>query len=87
MFINYFLVFPQHHLNFVMFRIQLLVCRNPNLGLVTKARAYKGACQEVSPGVTSHDPRSAKECEGMNPHTTKELPFWELKSQWILKFS
>jgi hypothetical protein len=31
MFINYFLLFPQHHLDFVMFKIQLLVCRNPTL--------------------------------------------------------
>jgi hypothetical protein len=44
---------------------------NPSLGLTTKARAYKGAGQEGSPGVISHDPRSAKECEGMNLHTPK----------------
>jgi hypothetical protein len=46
-------------------------CRNPSLGLVTKARACKVAGQGGSPGVTSHAPKSAKECEGMNPHTPK----------------
>jgi hypothetical protein len=29
-------------------------CHNPSLGLVTKARTYKGVRQERSPGVTSH---------------------------------
>jgi hypothetical protein len=41
---------------------------------MTKARAYKSAGQEGSPGVTFHAPRSAKECEGMNPHTPKGTP-------------
>ncbi len=49
----------------------IALCHNPSLGLTTKARAYKGASQEGSPGVTSYAPRSAKECEGMNPHTPK----------------
>ncbi len=44
-------------------------CHNPNLGLMTKARACKVAGQEGSLGVTSHAPRIAKECEGINPHT------------------
>jgi hypothetical protein len=61
-------------------------CHNPNLGLVTKVRAYKGAGQEGSSGVTSYTPKSAKECEGMNLHTPKELPFWELESRWTSKF-
>jgi hypothetical protein len=46
-------------------------CRNLNLGLATKARACKGAGQERSMGLTSHALGSAKECEGMNPHTPK----------------
>jgi len=46
-------------------------CRNPNLGLVTKAKACKGADQEGSPGVTSHALKSARECEVMNFHTPK----------------
>jgi hypothetical protein len=62
-------------------------CYNPSLGLVTKARACKVAGQEGSPRVTSHSPRSAKKCEGMNPHTPKEPPFWELESQWTSEFS
>jgi hypothetical protein len=43
--------------------------RNPNVGLVTKARACKVAGQEGSMGVTLYAPKGAKECEGMNPHT------------------
>ncbi len=46
-------------------------CRNPSLGLMTKARAYKVTGQERSPRVASHAPESSKECEGMNPHTPK----------------
>ncbi len=60
-------------------------CHNPSLGLATKAKACKGAGQKGSPGITSHAPRSAKECEGMNLHTPKELPLWELKFRWIPK--
>ena len=50
------------------------ICRNPSLGLATKARACKSAGQEGSPGVTFHAFGSAKECEGMNPHTPKGTP-------------
>ncbi len=49
-------------------------CRNPSLELVTKARACKNEGQQGSPGVTCHAPGSAKECEGMNPHTPKGTP-------------
>jgi hypothetical protein len=48
-----------------------VMCCNPSLRLVTKARACKGVSQEGSPRVTFHAPKSAKECEGMNPHTPK----------------
>jgi hypothetical protein len=58
-------------------------------GVVTLAlgsRPRQGGCkvagQEGSLGVTYHVPRSAKECEGMNPHTPKWTPCWELESQW-----
>ncbi len=44
---------------------------NSNLGLVTKVRGCKVAGLEKDPGLTSHAPESAKECEGMNPHTPK----------------
>jgi hypothetical protein len=46
-------------------------CRNHSLGLVTKARACKGAGQEGRLGITSHVPGSEGECEGMNPNTPK----------------
>jgi hypothetical protein len=46
-------------------------CCNLSFGLMTKARACKSASQEESLGVTFHAPRSAKECDGMNPHTPK----------------
>ncbi len=60
----------------------MIFYHNPSFGLVTKARACKGVGQKGSPGVTSHAPGSAKECElGMNPHTPKELPLWELESR------
>jgi hypothetical protein len=44
---------------------------NFSLGLVTKAKACEGASQEGSTGVTFHALGSARECEGMNPHTPK----------------
>jgi hypothetical protein len=47
------------------------ICCNLSLGLMTKARAYKGAGQEGSPGVTSYAPGNVGDCEGMNPHTPK----------------
>jgi hypothetical protein len=49
-------------------------CRNHSLRLATKGRACKSAGQEGSPRVTFHAPESAKECEGMNPHTPKGTP-------------
>jgi len=62
-------------LNFNASRLWLNVseftCRNPNLRLITKAKACKGAGQDGSSGVTSHAPGSAGECEDMNPHTPK----------------
>jgi hypothetical protein len=50
------------------------VCRNPSLGLATKARACKGVGRAGSLEVTSHAPGSAKECKGMSPHTPKWTP-------------
>jgi hypothetical protein len=47
------------------------ICHNPNLGLTTKARAYKVVGQEGSPGITPHAPGNVRKCEGMNPHTPK----------------
>jgi hypothetical protein len=43
-------------------------CRNPSLGLVTKARAYKSARQEGSLAGTSYTLGNGGECERMNLH-------------------
>jgi hypothetical protein len=51
-------------------------CRNPNLGLATKARAYKRTKQEGGLRGTSYTLGSARECERMNPHTPKATPTW-----------
>jgi len=51
-------------------------CCNPNLGLVTKARACNRMKQEGNPGGTSYTPKSARECERMNPHSPKATPTW-----------
>jgi len=50
------------------------VCRNPNFGLVTKAKGLQGCGPRGSPGVTSHTPGSVGKCEGVNPHTHKATP-------------
>jgi hypothetical protein len=47
---------------------------NPSLGLATKAKGCKVAGQEGSPGVMLHALESAKECEGIDPHTPKGTP-------------
>ncbi len=64
-----------------------ILCRNLSLGLVTKARACKGVGQEGSLGITFHAPGSVRECEGMNFHTPKWTPLWELESRWTLESS
>jgi len=43
---------------------------------VIKSRAYKRVRQEGDPGGTFYTPRSAGECERMNPHTPKATPTW-----------
>jgi hypothetical protein len=57
-----------------MCRLSWTKCRNPNLGLVTKARGCKVAGQEGSLGVMPHAPGSARKCEGIDPHTPKGTP-------------
>jgi hypothetical protein len=49
-------------------------CRNLSLALTTKAKACEVVSQEGSLRVTLHALGSAKECEGMNPHTPKWTP-------------
>ncbi len=45
-----------------------------NLRLMTKARACNDVSQKGTAGVTSHVPKSVRECEGMNFHTLKWAP-------------
>jgi hypothetical protein len=49
-------------------------CRNPSLGLATKAKGLQVCEPKGSPGVTSHTPGSVGKCEGVNPHTPKATP-------------
>jgi hypothetical protein len=41
----------------------------------------------MKPGSHIYVHESVEECEGMNFTLPNELPFWELESQWIPKFS
>jgi hypothetical protein len=49
-------------------------CRNPSLGLTTKAKGLQGCGPKGSLGVTSYTPESVRKCEGVNPHTPKATP-------------
>jgi len=53
---------------------QHVQCCNPSLGLATKAKGCKVASQERSLVVMPHALGSAKECEGIDPHTPKGTP-------------
>jgi len=80
----------------------LCMCRNPSLGFATKARGYKVASQEGSPGVMPHALGSARKCDGIDfriPKGTPPVESWSLgglpnvqkaiagvKIQWIEKF-
>jgi len=57
------------------------ICPNLNLGFATKARGCKVTGEEGSSGVMPHAPRSARECEGIGPHTPNETPTLGI---WIL---
>jgi hypothetical protein len=79
--INIYLKFSKHWIRLILIsKIKLKSCHNPNLGLVTKARACKGVGQEGNPRVTSHAPGSVGECEESTFTLPSEFPFWELKS-------
>jgi len=39
----------------------LCFCRNPSLGLATKAKGLQGCGPKESPGITSHTPGSVRE--------------------------
>jgi hypothetical protein len=62
-------------------------CRNPSFGLTTKAKGLQRYGPKGSLGVTSHIPGSVRKCEGVNPHTPKAIPLWEMESQWTPKTS
>jgi hypothetical protein len=49
-------------------------CRNPSLGLATKAKGLQGCGPRGSPRITSHTPRSVGKCEGVSPHSPKATP-------------
>jgi hypothetical protein len=53
-----------------------VICHNPSLGLVTKARACKSAREEGGLGDTYYTPGNAGKCGRMNPHTPKVTPTW-----------
>ncbi len=64
------------------------ICYNLNLGLITKARAYKGASQKWSLRVTFHAHGSVGKCEGMNRHTPKWAPILGIRvpmDSWIFR--
>jgi hypothetical protein len=66
----------------------MLVCRNLSLGLMTKARGYKVVGQKGSLGVMPHAPGSARECEGINPHTPKGTPILGIRvlvDSWMFR--
>jgi hypothetical protein len=56
-------------------------CRNPSLGLATKARGCKVVGQEKDPKVTSHAFGSAKNVRERTFTLPSELPCWESESQ------
>ncbi len=49
-------------------------CCDPSLGLTTKAKGLQGCGPILSLKIAFSCPRSAKECEGKNPHTPKWTP-------------
>jgi hypothetical protein len=57
-------------------------CRDPSLGLTTKAKGLQGCRPRLSPRVAFSCPGSAKECEGKNFTLPSELSCWELESRW-----
>jgi len=52
-----------------------------------KAKALQGCKPKRNPGVTSQTPGSVRKCEGVNPHTPKATPTWEMESRWTPEIS
>jgi len=65
----------------------ILSYNNPSLGLATKAKGLQGCRLRGSSRITSHTLGSVRKCEGMNPHTPRQLPLWKMESQWTPKTS
>jgi hypothetical protein len=63
------------------------VCRNPNLGNMTKVRACKGASQEWAEESHFMLPGVQERVREWTPTLPSDLPLWELESQWTFKFS
>jgi hypothetical protein len=63
-----------HISQIIMDYLSWIICRNPSLGLATKAKGLQGCGPRGSPGVTSYTPGSVRKCEGVNPHTPKATP-------------
>jgi hypothetical protein len=57
------------------------------LGSWPKQRGLQGCGPRRSLGVTQHAPGIVRKCEGMNPHTLKGIPLWEMESRWIVESS
>jgi hypothetical protein len=65
----------------------VVMCRNPSLGLMTKAKACKNKKQKGDPVGTSYIPKSAKSVKEWTLTLPMQLPFGELESQRALKSS
>jgi hypothetical protein len=52
------------------------------LGSRPRLRGLQGCGPRGSPGITSRTPGSVRKCEGVNPHTPKATPTWEMESRW-----
>jgi len=50
-----------------------------------KAKALQGCGPRKNSRVTSQTPGSVRKCEGVNPHTSKAIPTWEIESRWTLE--
>jgi hypothetical protein len=61
--------------------VTYILCHNPSLGLMTKARGCKVVGQEKDPKVTSHALGNAKSVREWTLTLPSELPCWELDSQ------
>jgi hypothetical protein len=72
-------------------RLKFWMCFILNVATLTLgSQPWQGGCkvagQKGNQEVTFHALGSAKKCEGVNLHTPKWIPCWELKSQWTLEF-